>query len=91
MEVPPIEVEDYQQALLKYQLRANPILDPEWFVDQSLVNWEENLVLKYGLTTSMFDFMEDVPAGAIVQSDIVDHMLREDASDPCDRRGVLAF
>lgn len=57
------------------------------------VHWASGNEVKYGLCAgTLEDIGEVLEMGpGIVQHDVVDIMLREDMSDPPDRRGVIAY
>jgi hypothetical protein len=89
MGVAPIEcrVDEWTRAL-PWVLRQHEL--PKY----DDVNWVSGNEVKYGMIDGTLDFMADAlaavgPAGAI-RSHAVDLMLKEDLSDPADRRGVLA-
>jgi hypothetical protein len=86
MKAQPLDCDDTE--FMPYVFRTGT---PSWGRAQG-INWTDNHTVKYGLCAGVLEDMESLVEEftGIIQHPVVDIMLKEDQSDPPERRGVLA-
>lgn len=82
MRVPPLEMTEYLPFYQWAEVGLRRLPEP--------INWREEHLIKYGADVTLLDFdLPDDYAG-LAQHPVIDAIIAQDLSDPCDRAGCVS-